>query len=109
MSRQSDDATGQMDQQKRLIFADGRAVWLAALCCKDVGNATGRGTLSLGGAVPGEDRVHSAGHQAVLPPAAHGTAQWSDAFVLCDADAFPLGDMDNLFELSDFPFELVAP
>eukprot|EP00931_Biecheleriopsis_adriatica_P065933 TRINITY_DN40380_c0_g1_i1.p1 TRINITY_DN40380_c0_g1~~TRINITY_DN40380_c0_g1_i1.p1 ORF type:complete len:319 (+),score=68.32 TRINITY_DN40380_c0_g1_i1:63-1019(+) len=59
----------------------------------------------------------------VEPAATSGTSQWSSSFlklriselfeyrrvVYFDVDTFPLGNMDHLFSISEFPIEIAAP
>eukprot|EP00435_Cladocopium_sp_Y103_P028953 s2161_g7.t1 len=75
--------------------------------------------------VPGLERFQKMGIKLiqVKDPVSKGKYQWTHSFVKLrtaelfqyqrviyfDVDAFPLGSMDNLFEIAPFPVELAAP
>lgn len=77
------------------------------------------------GGVPGVEKFKRLGIRLIdVPlPAARGKRQWADSFlklrvaqlfeykriVYFDVDTFPLGNLENLFEISEFPIEIAAP
>mmetsp|Transcript_69518 Transcript_69518/g.165796 ORF Transcript_69518/g.165796 Transcript_69518/m.165796 type:complete len:301 (+) Transcript_69518:68-970(+) len=77
------------------------------------------------GAVPGRPRFETLGIKLIRveEAAAKGEYQWRESFlklraaelfqydrvVYFDVDAFPLGSLDNLFDIARFPVEIAAP
>ena len=75
--------------------------------------------------VPGKERFQKLGMKLIQveEAAAKGEWQWKESFlklraaqlfdydrvIYCDADAYPLGSLDNLFDVAPFPVEIAAP
>lgn len=75
--------------------------------------------------IPGKERFRRMGIKMVQvsAAAAKGESQWKESFlklrvaelfqyervIYFDADAFPLGSLENLFDIAQFPVELAAP